>query len=57
MITLDFLAYPKMENKKWKTINYILGNSILLITILSLLNVCPGYENTEKQLQKKNLKI
>ena len=56
MITLDFLAYPKIENKKWKTINFIFGNSIVLITILSLLNVatsCPGYENTEKQITKE----
>ena len=56
MITLDFLAYPKIENKKWKKINYILGNSILLISILSLLNVAtsnPGYEDTDKQITKE----
>ena len=56
ILTLDFIAFPKIKNKKWKIINYILGNVISLITILSLLNVassCPGYEDTSKQISKE----
>ena len=53
--SLNIFAYPKTKNDKMKLINYLIGDIILFLTLLSYLNVvtsCPGYEDTSKIISR-----
>ena len=55
ILLLNIIIFPKMKSKKYKIINYIFGNIIFIINVLSYLNVVtssPGYEETINQISE-----
>ncbi len=53
--SLNFIAFPKVKNKIWKIINFIIGNLIMIITTYSFFNVVtssPGYENVNNKISR-----
>ena len=53
--SLNILAFPKVNNKIWKILNFIIGDLIMLITAFSFFNVVtssPGYEDLKNKISR-----
>ena len=53
--SFNVLAFPKIDDKLFKILSFIIGDLILVISLLSFFNVVtssPGYENLENKITK-----